>query len=103
MAIEPTRSGGSAFIAEVTLYSAALGVAIAQACYSTGEKHEHAALQQLLCQLDLDGVLTCSDALHTQKPFFNSSRSRGQLPADGVAEGISEGVSEPAQLLPPDR
>ena len=77
MAIEPTRSGGSAFIAQVTLYSAAVGVAIAQACYSTGENHERAALQQLLCQLDLDGVLTYSDALHTQKPFFNSSRSRG--------------------------
>ncbi|QPN56341.1 hypothetical protein I1E95_14820 [Synechococcus sp. CBW1107] len=29
--IEPTRGGGSAFIAQVTLYSAALGLAIAQA------------------------------------------------------------------------
>ena len=88
----------------MTLYSAALGVAIAQACYSTGEKHERAALQQLLCQLDLDGVLTCSDALHTQKPFFQQlTEQGGRLDADGVAEGISEGVSEPAQLLPPDR
>jgi hypothetical protein len=30
--IEPTPGGGSGFIAQVTLYSAALGVAISQAC-----------------------------------------------------------------------
>ena len=45
--IEPTASGGSAFIAQFTLYSAALGVAISQACYATGEKHERAVLRQL--------------------------------------------------------
>ena len=75
--IEPTAGGGSAFIAQVTLYSAALGVAISQACYATGENHERAVLKQLLGELDLDGVLIQADALHTQKPFFNSSRSRG--------------------------
>jgi hypothetical protein len=37
--IEPTAGGGSTFIAQVTLYSAALGVAISQACYATGENH----------------------------------------------------------------
>ena len=42
--IEPTSCGGSAFIAQVTLYSAALGVAIAQACYATGQDHERAVL-----------------------------------------------------------
>jgi hypothetical protein len=42
--IEPTAGGGSAFIAQVTLYSAALGVAISQACYATGENHERAVL-----------------------------------------------------------
>ena len=75
--IEPTSGGGSAFIAQVTLYSAALGVAIAQACYATGENHERAVLRQLLGELDLEGVLIQADALHTQKPFFGSSRSRG--------------------------
>ena len=74
--IEPTAGGGSAFIAQVTLYSAALGVAISQACYATGENHERAVLKQLLGELDLDGVLIQADALHTQRPFFNSSRSR---------------------------
>jgi predicted transposase YbfD/YdcC len=52
-------------------------VAISQACYATGENHERAVLKQLLGDLDLDGVLIQADALHTQKPFFNSSRSRG--------------------------
>ncbi|MCT0224364.1 transposase family protein [Synechococcus sp. CS-1328] len=75
--IEPTRGGGSAFIAQVTLYSAALGVAIAQACYATSQNHERAVLKMLLGELDLEGVLIQADALHTQKPFFSSSRSRG--------------------------
>jgi len=75
--IEPTPGGGSAFIAQVTLYSAALGVAISQACYATGENHERAVLKKLLGELDLEGVLIQADALHTQRPFFNSSRSRG--------------------------
>lgn len=66
--IEPTPGGGSAFIAQVTLYSAALGVAIGQACYATGDNHERAVLRQLLGELDLDGVLIQADALHTQKP-----------------------------------
>ena len=75
--IEPTAGGGSEFIAQVTLYSAALGVAISQACYATGENHERAVLKKLLGELDLEGVLIQADALHTQRPFFNSSRSRG--------------------------
>ena len=74
--IEPTAGGGSAFIAQVTLYSAALGLAISQACYATGENHERAVLRQLLGELDLEGVLIQADALHTQRPFFGSSRSR---------------------------
>jgi hypothetical protein len=75
--IEPTSGGGSAFIAQVTLYSAALGVAIAQACCATSENHERAVLQKLLGELDLEGVLIQADALHTQQAFFGSSRSRG--------------------------
>ncbi len=75
--IEPTPGGGSAFIALVTLYSSALGVAISQAFYATGENHERAVLRQLLGELDLEGVPIQADALHTQRPFFNSSRSRG--------------------------
>jgi hypothetical protein len=54
-----------------------LGVAIAQACYATGENHERAVLQKLLGDLDLEGVLIQADALHTQQAFFGSSQSRG--------------------------
>lgn len=61
----------------MTLYSAALGVAISQACNATGENHERAVLKKLLGELDHEGVLIQADALHTQRPFFNSSRSRG--------------------------
>ncbi len=74
--IEHTPGGGSALIAQVMLYSAALGVAISQVCYATGENHERAVLKKLLGELDLEGVLIQADALHTQRPFFNSSRSR---------------------------
>jgi len=76
--IEPTTGGGSAFIAQVTLYSAALGVAIAQACYATGQDQERAVQIQLIGVLDLEGVLIQADAQHTQQPFFDNSRSRGQ-------------------------
>jgi hypothetical protein len=74
--IKPTAGGGSAFIAQVTLYSAALGLAISQACYATGENQERAVLKKLLGELDLEGVLIQADALHTQRPFFDNSRSR---------------------------
>jgi predicted transposase YbfD/YdcC len=60
----------------VTLYSAALGVEISQACYATGENHERAVLRQLLGELDLEGVLIQADALHTQKPFLSNTLYR---------------------------
>jgi hypothetical protein len=34
------------------------------------------AYTKLLGDLDLEGVVIQADALHTQRPFFNSSRSR---------------------------
>ena len=52
-------------------------MAIAQTCYATGENHERAVLQKLLGELDLEGVLIQADALLTQRPFFDSSRSMG--------------------------
>ena len=65
------------YIAKVSLYSKALGAAIAQATYDTHENHERAVLRELLSTMDLEGVLIQADALHTQKPLFGSSRSRG--------------------------
>ena len=75
--VESTAGGGSTFIAQVTLYSAALGLAISQACYATVENHERAVLKQLLGELDLQGCSIQPDARHTQKPFFDNCRSRG--------------------------
>ncbi len=63
--IESTAGGGSAFIAQVSLYFAALGAATSQACYATGENHEPSVLRQLLGALDLEGVLIQAGALHT--------------------------------------
>jgi len=84
--IVATDGGGGAYgwppadcvnIAQVTPYSKALGAAIAQATFDTLENHERAVLRELLSSMDLEGVLIQADALHTQKPFFGSSRSRG--------------------------
>ena len=41
----------------MSLYSAALDVAISQAGYATVENHERAVLKKLLEELDLEGVL----------------------------------------------
>ena len=76
--IGPTDGGGSAFIAQVKLYSTAVGTAncpaeagsYSQAGYATGENHEWSVLRQLLGELDLEGVLIQADALHTQRPFL---------------------------------
>jgi hypothetical protein len=75
--VKPTAGGGSEFMAQLTLYSAVLGMAISQACYDTGEDHARAELKRLLGEMDLEGVLIQADALNTQRPFFNSSRCRG--------------------------
>jgi len=75
--IEPTAGGGSAFIAQVTVYSAALGVAISQACYATGENHERVVLKQLLGELDLEGVVTPGRCAAHPAPFFQLLQEQG--------------------------
>ena len=60
--IEATAGGGSSFIAQVTLYSAALGVAISHVCHATGQNHGRAVLKPLLGELNLDSVLIQADA-----------------------------------------
>jgi hypothetical protein len=40
--VVPTAGGGSTFITQVTLYSAALSLTISQACYATCANHERA-------------------------------------------------------------
>lgn len=72
-----TEEGTHRFVAQVTVYARALGVALAQKAYDTGESSERAALKELLSTLDLDGVLIQADALHTTQSFFTGASPRG--------------------------
>ena len=72
-----TGDGSHRFVAQVTLYARALGVALAQKAYDTSESSERAALKELLASLDLEGVLIQADALHTTQAFFTGASPRG--------------------------
>ena len=65
------------FVAQVTVYARALGVALAQKTYDTGESRERAALKELLSTLDL----VSSDIR------FWSSGDTKTGPPDGVLTG----------------
>jgi hypothetical protein len=69
--------GSHRFVAQVTVYARALGVALAQKAYDTGESSERAALQELLSTLELEGILIQADALHTTQAFFTGASPRG--------------------------
>jgi hypothetical protein len=69
--------GSHRFVAQVTVYARALGVALAQKAYDTGESSERAALKELLASLDIEGVLIQADALHTTQAFFTGASPRG--------------------------
>ena len=60
--------GIHSFVAQLTVYARALGVALTQKTYDTSESSERAALQELLATLDLDGVRIQADALHSTRP-----------------------------------
>lgn len=72
-----TEEGTHRFVAQVTVYARALGIALAQKAYDTGESSERAALKELLAGLDLEGVLIQADALHTTQSFFTGASPRG--------------------------
>ena len=73
--IAETASGAARFIAQVSLYSNSLGVAIAQSTYATDTGGEIAALRQLLDRVELEGLLVQADALHANRPFSSTSSS----------------------------
>jgi hypothetical protein len=73
--IDETASGAAKFIAQVSLYSQSLGVAIAQTTYATDAGGEIQALRQLLEAVELEGVLVQADALHANRPFSSTSPS----------------------------
>ena len=73
--IDETASGAARFIAQVSLYSNSLGVAIAQSTYATDAGGEIEALRQLLDRVELEGLLVQADALHANRPFSSTSSS----------------------------
>jgi hypothetical protein len=73
--IAENASGAARFIAQVSLYSNSLGVAIAQSAYATDAGSEIGALRELLDRVDLTGMLVQADALHANRPFFSTSSS----------------------------
>ena len=73
--IAETGSGAAAFIAQVSLYSQSLSVAIAQTTYATDAGSETQALRQLLDAIEHEGVLVQANALHANRPFSSSSPS----------------------------
>jgi len=72
-----TEEGNHRFVAQVTVYARALGVALAQKAYDTHESSERAALKELLSGLKLEGVVIQADALHTTQAFFDGASPRG--------------------------
>jgi len=67
--IAENASGAARFIAQVSLYSNSLGVAIAQNTYATDSGSEIQALRELLDRVELEGLLVQADALHANRPF----------------------------------
>jgi hypothetical protein len=71
-----TADGNHRFVAQVTVYARALGVALAQKSYDTHESSERAALKELLSTMNIEGKLIQADALHTTQAFFAGASSR---------------------------
>jgi hypothetical protein len=74
-----SEEGNHRFVAHVTVYARAHGVALAQKTYDTHKSSERAALKELLGKLGLDDALIQADTLHTTRPFFDGAWSRGPM------------------------
>jgi len=73
--IAENNSGASCFIAQVSLYSQTVGVAISQITYTTVASGEIQALRLLLEAVELEGVMVQADALHANCLFSFTSPS----------------------------
>jgi predicted transposase YbfD/YdcC len=62
------------------------------------ENHGRAVLKELLGELDLQGLLIQADALHTQKPLFKSSRSRGPTSPDRQGQPEAPASTDQRQI-----
>ena len=88
------EDGSHRFVAQVTVYALALGVAPTQTTYETGESSERAALKELLSSLQLEVVLIQADALHTTQAF-------SLVPLQGGRRAF-DGERQPENPAPPD-
>jgi hypothetical protein len=66
-------SGATCFMAQVSLYSQNLGVAITQSTNATDASGEIQALRQLLEAVEPEGVLVQADALDANYPFSSTT------------------------------
>jgi hypothetical protein len=67
-ALKPPH-GAARFIAQVSLYSNKLGVAIAQSTYAADTSGEIEDLRQLLDRIELKVLLAQADTLPANRPF----------------------------------
>ena len=81
------------FIAQVSLYSQLLGVAIAQTTYSTDASGDIQALRLLLEPVELEGVLVQADALRATRPFSSTSPSSAPTSRSRLNTGAAKGSS----------
>ena len=95
--IVETASGAARFIAQVSLYSNSLGVAIAQSTYTTDAGGEIEALGQLLHRVELEGLLVQADALHANALFSLPRTAWRRLPDPGETQS-PQGVSGDLRL-----
>jgi hypothetical protein len=73
--IDETASGAVRFIAQVSLYSRPLGVAIAQSVSAAEAASEIAVWRELLDRVGLEEVLVQADALQAKRPLVSSFNS----------------------------
>jgi hypothetical protein len=80
-----TEDGNHRFVAQVTVYARALGVALAQKAYDSHDSSERTALKELLSTLDLEGVLIQARA----------AQKSDQAALGGGVENASKGKHSP--------
>jgi hypothetical protein len=79
--------------AQMTVYARALGVALAQTTYDTGESSERAALKELLSSLELEGVLIQRENGRSLSRQRISRRSMAATPPGSSRPGRHLGTS----------
>jgi hypothetical protein len=93
-----TEDGGHRFVAQVTVYARALGVALAQKAYDTHESCERAALKELLSTLELEGTLIQAVLCTPRKRFSLVPRQGGRRALDGERQPENPAAPDPVPV-----